>query len=199
MRRVVLAWVALAAACGGAGAEGPQGNFPPYRGHAADLFDDNIEPGAVDPAMGAGYDPRSDNLLRERTQVCDVVLRVRIMTITEKADEDGGRSWQLGVHTLERVAGEHPPRDLGTDFVLQVDRTDPAAGILRAYQSALVGKSFVAFLREFAKVGASAAPGPDGTAPAPEPDLHFHLGRDYKDELEAVKAAVALADVQQRP
>ena len=33
---------------------------------------------------------------------------------------------------LEHVAGEHPPRDLGTDFDLKVDRTDPAAGIMRA-------------------------------------------------------------------
>ena len=199
MRRVVLAWLALGAACGGGGADGPQGNFPPYGGHAADLFDDNIEPGAVDPTMAVGYDPRSDNLLRERTQVCDVVLRARITTVTEKVDDDGGRSWQVSMHTLEHVAGEHAPRDLGTDFVLKVDRTDPAAGIMRAYQSNLVGKSFVAFLREFAKAGSTTAPGPDGTSPAPEPDLHFHLGRDDRNELEAVKAAVALADVQQRP
>jgi hypothetical protein len=193
MRRVVPAWVLLLAVsgggCGGAGAEGPQGNFPPYGGHAADLFDDNIEPQAVGDTMAAsGTDPRTDNLLRERTQVGDVVLRVRVMTVTEKRDDDGGRSWELSMHTQERLAGDHPPKDLGTDFVLRVDRTDPAAGIMRAFESSLVDKRFVAFLREFARQDNSG-----------EPDLHFHLAPDDKNELEAVKAAVLMGEVQQRP
>src|SRR5579883_55987 len=190
MRRIVLGWLALgAAACGGGGADGPQANFPPYNGHATDLFDDNIEPRAVDDNLSAGYDPKADNLVRERTQVADVVLRTKVMTVTEKTDDDGGRSWQVGMRSLDRVAGDHPPRDLGSDFVLRVDRTDPAAGIMRAFEANLVGKTFVAFLREFA------APQQGEGAR----DLHFHLARDDKDEIEAVKAAVALAEVQQHP
>jgi len=159
---------------------GPGRPLPPYSGHATELFDDSIDPASVGFDLEGAAPPIGDNVLRERTQVCDAVLLARITTVTLKK-EDTGRSWQIGLHTLEKLAGAHPP---DADFTLQVDGTGRAAGIMRTFENRLVGTTFVAFLREFAHPGAD------------EGDLHFHLSRDDKDELAAVHAAILLQEVR---
>jgi hypothetical protein len=157
--------------CGGAEAQRP---LPAYSGHAVDLFDDAIEPLAVGFHIDAHRAaPRSDNLLRERTQVGDAVVRARVTTVSSK-EEDQGRSWQLGMHTLDRLGGAGP---LEPDFALRVGPTDASAGIIRSFESHLIGQTFIAFVREFNRPGS-------------EPEIHFHLGPDSKDELDAVSAAV---------
>jgi hypothetical protein len=117
--------------------------------------------------------PRSDNLLRERTQVGDAVVRARVTTVSSK-EEDRGRSWELGLHTLDRLGGAGP---LEPDFALRVGPNDAAVGLVRTFESRLIGQTFVAFVREFVRPGG-------------DPELHFHLAPDSKDELDAVKAAV---------
>jgi hypothetical protein len=199
-RAVMLAVCALGvASCGGGtpGARGAGRPLPPYSGHALDLFDDAIEPSTIGTRAGGftGLDalsalsaragtPRSDNLLRERTQVGDAVVRARVQTVTSK-EEDRGRSWRLGLHTIERLAGAGP---LDDDFAVGVAADGPAAGLLRAYESRLVGTTLIAFVRVYTRpdpVGAAGA----AAAPDPEGDLHFHIARDAKDELEAVRSA----------
>lgn len=185
MRRVTTFCAAVAClGCGGS-ATGAQaagrGHLPPYGRHDAVLFDDAIEPTAIGYPMAEGTPPLRDNLLRERTEVGDAVVRARVTTVTSK-QEDRGRSFQLGFRALERLAGSGP---LDPDFTLQVDATDPAAGIVRAYENRLIGATFVVFVRAFARPGADA-----------EGDLHYHIAADQKDELDAVRSAVLLEQVR---
>jgi len=167
-------------ACG-KGANGPGRDLPPYTGHSADLFDDGIDPDAVGFQVAAGAAPMSDTRLRERTQTGDAVVRVRVLTVTDKR-EDKRHTWQLGMHTLEHMAGAGP---LDTDFTLEVEDTDPGAPMVHAFEGGLVGKTFVAFVRAFARAGA-----PD------EWDEHFHLAGDTASVKDAVQAAVLLQQVR---
>jgi hypothetical protein len=169
-------------ACGGGrdGARGPE--LPAYGGHAADLFDDAIEPTAVGYPQGVGDrpgNPMADKRLRERTQTGDAVVRARVTTVTSKAEEHG-LSWQLGFRTVERLAGTAP---IEQEFTLSVAPTDAAAGIVNAFEGRLIGTAFIVFVRQFARPGAP--PGEPG-------DLRFHVAADTADEQSAVKAALSL-------
>ena len=167
----------------GCGAGAPQArgvdpNMPSYSGHAAELFDDRIEPGALGSQLGVLDDgtavtARADNLLRERTQVGDAVVRARVTTVTSQAEEKG-LSWQIGFVTIDRLAGSRP---LDDEFVLRVASTGPAAGILRANAARLLGTTVIAFVHAFRN-------------PSEETELHFHVARDDKAEIDAVGAAV---------
>jgi hypothetical protein len=174
------ALLAGAPACG-KGANGPGRDLPPYTGHSVDLFDDGIEPDAVGFQVAPGAPPMSDTRLRERTQTGDAVVRARVLTVTDKR-EDKHHTWQLGMHTLEHMAGAGP---LGNDFTLEVEDTDPGAPMVHAFEGGLVGKTFFAFVRAFARAGA-----PD------EWDEHFHLAGDTAAVKEAVQAAVLLQQVR---
>jgi hypothetical protein len=184
LRAVALAGLAALAtgtpACG-KGANGPGRDLPPYTGHSADLFDDGIDPDAVGFQVAGGEPPMSDKRLRERTQTGDAVVRVRVLTVTDKR-EDKRHTWQLGMHTLEHMAGTGP---LDDDFTLEVEDTDPGAPMVHAFEGGLVGKKFVAFVRAFARAGA-----PD------EWDEHFHLAGDTAAVKQAVQSAVLLQQVR---
>jgi hypothetical protein len=189
---LVLPLPALLCGCGGNTAEAarPTRPLPPYAAHWVELFDDAIEPAAVGgvggfqfaPTEAGRAAPRSDNLLRERTQVGDAVVRGRVTTLSSK-EEDRGRSWQLGVHTLERLGGAGP---LEADFVVRVGPSDAAAGMVRAFETRLIGQTFIAFVREFSRAGGVGA----------DSELHFHFAPDTKDEVDAVTAAVMLNPVR---
>jgi hypothetical protein len=164
-------------ACGGGnvGARGPGHPLPPYIGHEAELFDDAIEGKAVGYELDRGAPPpMNDNALRERAQVGDTVVRARVTTVTSK-DEDKGRTWQIGFHTLEKLGGAG---SAAADFTVQVEPNGPSAGILRALGGQLLGTTFVVFLREFAVQGV-----PDESA------LHFHATQDGKANIAAVHSA----------
>ena len=177
---VVLAGLILSG-CGGRGASGPGRDYPPYTGRPAELFDDGIDPIAVGYQLEPGPPPATDAKLRERVQTADAVVRARVVTVTSK-QEDTGRSWQLGLHTLGVISGSSPP---ATDFQLEVEATDPGAGMVKAFEASLVSATFVACLRTFARPG---APG--------ESDLHFHLSADKADVLDAIKQAALLQQVR---
>lgn len=168
----------LGLACGAA-AGGQTRPLPAYAGRATELFDDALEPRAVGLDPNAGAAPRSDARLRERTQVADAVLRVRVSTLTVRSEETGS-SFVLGLRTLEHLTGPHPPP---SDFVLRADRSTPSAGILRTLQTRVVGMTLVAFVRAFVR--------PDGDA-----EWHFHLVPDTKDFVSAVKEAATLAELK---
>ncbi len=166
--------IVLSAAGCGAGtsdARAPQRALPAYGDHQAELFDDAIESEAIGSDLAASPSLANSALFRERTLEGDAVVRARVTTITSKA-QDNGYGWQVGLHTVERIAGNGP---LATDFMIQVDSNGPAAGMLRAFESTLVGTTFLAFAREFARPGSPA-----------EADLHFHLAQYAKVGVDAV-------------
>lgn len=164
--------------CGpAASANAPSRALPAYAGRAADLFDDAVDPAAVGMDFDTGYSPKSDPLLRERAQVSDAVLRVKVSTITGKKDGPDA-TYQLGLHTVEKLAGENSP---SADFVVTVSKASDAHGILENFEGRLVGYPFVAFVREFVRA--------DG-----DRELHFHLAPDTKDVKSAVSNAVILGE-----
>jgi hypothetical protein len=178
----ILAMLALALAGCPKGANGPQRDLPPYTGHATELFDDVIEPQAVGMELEQGRPPKGDPVLRERTQVADAVMRVRITTVTGKTEQSGA-TYIIGFHVVDQLAGTHPPP---TDFQITLAQRAPAIGIVRNFEDRLVTMklSFIAFVRGFSKQD-----DPDG-------ELHFHLAPDTKDVLAAVMEATTLAELK---
>jgi hypothetical protein len=163
----------------------PASSLPPYSGHDAELFDDAIEAAAAGyGGADQGIAPRADGRLRERTQNGDAVVRARVVTVTSNPS-DNGPTWQLGLHTLETIAGKRPP---DADFTFRIAETGPAAGIVRALEARLVGTTFVVFVREF-RSGPS-----EGESGGRE--LHFHFGKDDPAELGAVREASLLGEVR---
>jgi hypothetical protein len=144
-----------------------------YAGRQADLFDDTIEPAAVGLDYDKGYSPRLDKTLRERAQVGDAVLRVRVSTVTARPDGRHAR-YELELHTVEKLAGK---RELPTDFVVRVSKSSDSHGIVKNFESRLVGYAFIAFVREF-------------DHPSGERQVHFHLAPDTKEVKTAVGDAV---------
>jgi len=177
----VLALVAvLAAGCGPTGpANGPSRPLPAYAGRSAELFDDTIEPAAVGLDFDKGYSPKSDVVLRERSQISDAVLRVRVTTVTSKKDGPEA-TFELGLHTVERLAGANAPP---ADFTVRITKTSESHGIMKNFETRLVGYPFIAFVREFVR--------PDG-----DREVHFHLTPDSKEVKAAVAEAVILGEVK---
>jgi hypothetical protein len=175
---------ALAVAVGGTGACAPatapaskSRPLPAYAGRAATLFDDSIDPAAVGMDFDKGYTAKADPLLRERAQVSDAVVRVKVQTVTGK--KDGPEStYQLGLHIVEKMTGENPPPP---DFTVAVNKASESHGILKSFEGRLVGYPFVAFVREFVR--------PDG-----DHEVHFHLAPDTKEVKTAVGDAVVLGE-----
>lgn len=173
-----LALSLFTAGCGGANADAAR-PVTAYAGRSADLFDDTIEPAAVGLDFDKGYAPRVDKTLRERAQVGDAVLRVRVATVTTKKDGPEA-TYQLGLHTVEKLAGKNPPP---VDFTIDITKTSESHGILKNFESRLVGYAFIAFVREFSR--------PDG-----EREVHFHLAPDTKEVKSAVGDAVLLGELK---
>lgn len=148
--------------------------LPPYTPRDAQLFDDRIEANALgyEGSASAGSD---DQLLPDRTAAADGVVRARVVTVTSKV-EDSGKSLQIGLRTLEILAGSRAP---GGDFTLVVPAASPSAGLLGAMEGRLVGLTFVVFVRGFSAADTGETNG----------ELHFHLARDDKDEQNKVRAA----------
>ncbi len=161
------------------GANDPSRPLAPYAGRQADLFDDTIEPAAVGLDFDRGYSPRLDKVLRERAQVGDAVLRVRVSTVTAKTDGPDS-TYQLGLHTVEKLAGKHPPP---TDFTVQINKASESHGIMKNFESRLVGYAFVAFVREFAH-------------PSGDREVHFHLAPDTKEVKAAVGDAMIMGELK---
>jgi hypothetical protein len=155
--------------------------LPTYGGRAAELFDDAIEPAAVGLDFDRSYTPKSDAMLRERTQLGDAVVRVRVSTVTAKNDGPTPL-YSISLLTVEKLAGDHPPP---ASFTVQIDKTSEAHGIMKNFESRLVSYPFVAFVREFVR--------PDG-----DHDIHFHLAPDTKEVRAAVVNAVALAGLREK-
>jgi hypothetical protein len=177
LRWLLCGGVCVACTPGLAGALSPGRELPAYADHARELFDDVLEPSAVGIELDQNGGPSADLLLRERAQVGNAVVRARVTTITTR-DDDTGRIWQIDFHTVDRLAGSGP---LDADFAVDLGPSSPSVGIMRAFAPRLFGSTFVVFVREFAGQAAQGAAG--------DPDLHFHLAPDSKEEETAVRTA----------
>ena len=169
------------AGCGGGATEGSTRPVAPYAGRSADLFADTIEPAAVGLDFEKGYAPRVDKTLRERAQTSDAVLRVRVATVTAKKDGPEA-NYQLGLHSVEKLSGRNPPP---VDFTVQINKESESHGIMKNFESRLVGYAFIAFVREFA-------------TPGGDRELHFHLAPDTKEVKAAVSDALALGELRSK-
>jgi hypothetical protein len=171
------------AACGPASAATSASRpLPTYAGRAADLFDDAVDPAAVGMDFDKGYSAKADPLLRERAQVSDAVLRVKVSTVTGKKDGPEA-TYQLGLQTVEKMTGTHAPPER---FTVTVNKSSEAHGIVKNFEGRLVGYPFVAFVREFVR--------PDG-----DHEVHFHLSPDNKEVKEAVSNAVIMGEASPPP
>ena len=172
--------LALVLGCGSSrDPNAPTRPLPGWSGHAVEVFDDSIEAAAVGLDLDRGYNARGDTMLRERAQLSDAVRRVRVTTVTAKSDGPDSL-YTLGLNTLEELAGKHPPP---AQFNVVVSKSSEAHGIMKSFESRLVGQTFVAFVREFVR--------PDG-----DRELHFHLAPDSKDVKLAVGDAVLLGELK---
>lgn len=179
----LVAALVASAGCGSTpGAAARNRPLPAYAGRAADLFDDSIDPAGVGMDFDKGYTPKADPMLRERSQVSDAVLRVKVSTVTGKKDGPDS-TYQLELHTVEKMTGANPPPP---DFTVTVNKASEAHGIVRNFEARLVGYPFVAFVREFVR--------PDG-----DHEVHFHLSPDTKEVKSAVGDAVILGEVSAPP
>jgi hypothetical protein len=163
-------------------AHAPRRALPPYTGTAPDLFDDGLDPAAVGLELEVRGDPMSDPKLRQRVQTADATLRVRVQTVTEKR-EDEGTTYVLGLKTLDVFGGEAPDGE----FSVHVGRESPSHGIVGSFESRLVGKTFIAVVKQFTAGG-------DGDG-----DVHFHFTADDAKTVAAVKAALALEGFRTSP
>lgn len=175
---VVLA-LSTTVGCGARDANDPSRAVATYSGRLADLFDDAIEPAAVGLDLDKGYTPRLDKGLRERALNAEGVLRVRVSTLTAKSDGPSS-IFQIGLHTVEKLAGDNPPP---ADFTVQLTQSSASHGILKSFESRLVGYAFIAFVREFAQ--------PNG-----DREIHFHLVPDTKDVKTAIGDALVMSELK---
>ena len=143
------------------------------------MFDDRIDPTAVGLA-DVPESPRTDPVLRSRTQSAEVVVRTRVSTVN--VDLASGKA----VYRLLFTFAETPivARGFSGNQIEIVVRDDsPAFGIVKWLDTKLIGHSFVGFFHRFA--------GKD------EPEVRFHLSPDDPQVLGAVRDASALIEVSQ--
>lgn len=180
----MLATIALVgiASCGPPTPVGASGRpVSAYSGRATELFDDSIDPRAVGMAFDKGPLPKADPVLRERAQLSDAVLRVKVQTVTTRTDGPE-KIYQVGLRTVEKLAGSHAP---SVDFTVGVQKASESHGIVKTFESRLIGYPFIAFVREFVRS--------DG-----DRDIHFHFAPDTKEVRDAVGDAIVLGEVEKR-
>jgi hypothetical protein len=174
----------LCASCGSSPPpSAPSSRLPVYEGRATELFDDGIGAQALGAGIEPTLSPQERDLLRERTNLGDGVVRARVVSLTSAQDDSGPR-WFVGLHTVERLTGE---RQVPDNFTLLIDGKAPGARLVRALDGQIIGAKVVAFLREFVSTQ-----GKKG-------ELHFHLAGDSKDETDAVRVAALVGDLRQAP
>jgi len=169
--------------CGAAIGDTPDGAKPraSYSGRLAELFDDQIVAAAVGVDLERNYTAKSDKRLKERVETAEGILRVRVTTVTAKVT-DTGTSYLLGLKTLETMRGAFPR----STFTVIVPSRGDSASILRSFDTRLVGKTFVAFVREFVR--------PDG-----DTEIHFHCLPDTQDTKYSIEDSTSFETAVRGP
>jgi hypothetical protein len=149
-----------------------------YEGQATALFDDRIDANAVGLADVASK-PRTDPVLRARTQNAEAVARVRVATVS--VDVAAGKP--LYRLTLDLAGGALVRRGFSDNRVEIAVRPDsPAFGVVKWLDTRLIGRTFIGFFHRFA-------------GPAEEADLKFHLSADDPEVVAAVREAATLREI----
>jgi hypothetical protein len=149
-----------------------------YEGRFVELFDDAIEGSAVGLGIRTAASVRGDSVLRERAHVADGVVVVRVKTVTTKV-EGGATAYVLQLEPYQRLGGKKPPSEV---FDVRFDKSTLGYGIARSFEGRLVGKTFIAFVRQFANAKDDVA-------------YHVHLAPSAPDVEAAVKEAVILDEL----
>ncbi len=151
-----------------------------WAGPVGALFEDGIDPAALN--LAAGTSPRADLALRERVLAAEAVVRVRVSTVS-LASVDGRGVYQIALKLVgEPLVGAVPTDEDHVD--VSVAPGSAAFPVVRSVESSLVGRTFVGFFRRFA--------GPD------QPVLRFHLARDGEEMAAAVHEVVTLSALSGR-
>ena len=173
----------LASGCSsGAGAEPASASnlgLPPWQGTDRDLFGDEIDPSAL--GIVPNKPARKDQTLWARAQQADIVGRVRVKTFT-RVPRAGDYSYEIGLEFANQLLA--PSKLDDRTFIVTVEIGDPAYGLVRAQDEALLERTFVGFVKRF--VGA------DDTIAN-----HFYLAADSAEVAAVVQEAVAIKEVAQ--
>ncbi len=162
-------------------AAAPKAQFAIYEGRFSELFDDGIEASAVGMVGNTHPHSRQDPELLERAHVADGIVKVRVKTVTTKIEGDQ-TAYVLELEPFGRLGGAKAP---GHSFSVRFEKTAPGFGIVRSIEGRLVGKTFIAFVREFTNPAAKGG----------EAAYHVHLAPSTPDVEAAVKEAVVLDEV----
>ena len=153
-------------------------NLPKWDGSMRDLFPNEIDPAAL--GLGAPKKAsRTDRTLWARATTADVVGRARVQTVTV-GSRGGVETYQIGIQFASPTLAT-PKTDL-TTFELTIGPSDSAYGMVKALDSRMQGKIFVAFVKRF--VGAD-----------DEIVVHFYLSPDSADVASVIQEAVAVQEV----
>ena len=157
----------------------PERPLPAYEAESIEIFDDGIDPASVGLTLEPSAPPSTDLKLRQRVQTSDATVRVRVQTVTEK-HEDRATSYVLGLRREEVFGGSFPPPET---FSVSIGTQAPSHGVVGSFESRLVGKTFIATVRQFAHPASGSGD---------EHDLHFHFYTDDRKTVDAVQSAFAL-------
>jgi hypothetical protein len=155
-----------------------------YSERAAYLLDDAIEPAAL-AEFERPYVAAEDPLFGERLRAAQSVARVRVVTVTQRSSESrsGELEHVVALNVLEPLRGKALP----SNFLVRIPKTSRSSAMVRHMESALVGKTFVAFVAFFDEVDQKGSPGSE----ALDQRFHFHLFPDDKPLLRTLRASAA--------
>ena len=159
--------------------------LPRWQGQLKDLYPNEIDPvalgfGAVDTSKAASQKWRGDRVLWARSTSADIVGRARVQTVTVDT-RAGTETYRLGIQFASPTLATPRLGDY-TPIELTVSPSDSAYGMVKALDTRMQGKTFVAFVKRFA--------GPDDQI-----EVHFYLSPDSNDVAKAVQEAVAVEEV----
>jgi hypothetical protein len=154
--------------------------YPAYDVAMRTFYPNEIDPAAL--GLGAVRSPRPDRAMWGRAVTADLDGRARIGTVTAET-RLGEVVYRIGLEFANPPLA--PPKVNEARWEITVTSGDPAYGFVRAFDSGLRGKIFVAFVKRFA--------GKDD-----EPDVHFYLAPDSADVAKVVQEAVALQEMTPR-
>ncbi|APS00038.1 hypothetical protein [Pajaroellobacter abortibovis] len=150
----------------------PSQSLPFYKGFDTLLFDDSIDPLAVDIKAGVALNPlQTQAIFRERAQLASTIVKVKVTMLTSRG-KGNTLMYQLVLKPVDRIAGF--PIAMNA-FIFNIDRKNNGFGIVDSLQGRLVGKTFIAFIRNYRKLDNSK-------------EFHFYLGADHPSTLKKISS-----------
>lgn len=156
------------------------GDLPPSAAEESPLFDDRIDPAAVGVA-DVTTQQDDEAALRGRARQANLVARMRVQAVSlESLNQQACYRLQfsvIGEPIVQRAFRERT-------FEVLLDPNAPAYNTVRWLDTAMVGKTFVGFVRQVT-----------GDGP---PILRFHFSRDDAGVLRTVEEAKTIGELMGR-